>query len=325
MKLWELFEHVDLEPLKPGEKRIHAKLAMKNLQAIETKINQLRNSLLNSAVLKDKFTQDTSLQAALDKLIARVRLNLSYLEKMKSRPAAGPTKMVDILNNECSEFLAIVKRNDRFLYRGLRDTASVFEARSWQNRQPKDSSNDISLRFDQALNNAGFQALRSNSIFTTTDYHFANSYGSQVYMIFPKNGFNFLTTNTRDLLLNHWEKLADERVIYEFADKLNTWGLANVETWTYTQLAKRIKYHSELINLLADHFGYMGNPYNIPQEFNKTMEDFVTDDSIMQQLEPTQTSIDESMREGREILIHGEYWALKRDDWENFLSKRLWN
>jgi len=322
MKLLDLFEDDSITTLAPGEKRVRLDINIPNLRAIEKKMMELRYSLRQSIALKDQFTKDAALQAALEQLQNRIVLKLDYLEKMKLRPTMGVKKMFAILNSECSEFLKVFKETQKFLYRGLRNYESVFEGRSREDRSPKDSINEVSERLDQALKNAGFSALRSNSIFTTTDEHFAGTYGHTLYLIFPKNGFHFLYTNTKDLVLNDWSIIADVNKMHEFTEKLRNWGEANVKDWKYTDIGYQIM-HQRWYNIfdeLQKLFYSYGNPYKIPEEFNVTIEDFITDQGILNSLKPKQTDLAEAMVDGREILINGEYWALKSPDWIDIIG-----
>ena len=317
MKLFDLFEDDNYQPLAPGEKRPRLNITVQSLQKIQNKVDELRMSLQTSAGLKGTFVQDTGLQAALDQLEKRIQLKLQYLEKMKTRPNSGAQKMFDILDRECSDFLQAFKETEKFLFRGLRETVSVFEGRSRLDRKPKDSRSAISQRFDQALKNAGFQALRSNSIFTTSNRWDAEGYGNTLYLIFPKNGFDFLHTTSRDLILDTAERILDLNLMNQFIDQLHQWLQNNVADYINTAIGLNAKYHNHVYVLdnLKDAFEHEGNPLKIPEEFNKTMEDFVTDQGILDSYQPNQTDITQAMRDGREILIHGEYWALKKDDW----------
>jgi hypothetical protein len=323
MKLLDLFEDNSITTLAPGEKRVRLDLKIRNLQAIQKKMKELRDSLYKSIDLKYQFTKDAALQAALEQLEKRIVLKLDYLEKMKSRPTTGVQKMFAILDSECSEFLKVFKETQKFLYRGLRDTVSVFEGRSREDRSPQDSTNEISERFDQALKNAGFSALRSNSIFTTTSLGFASTYGHTLYLIFPKNGFHFLYTNTKDLILNDWSLIADVNEMREFKEKLRNWLEANVEDWKNTDIGYGVENDTwqTMFWILQRNFGELGNPYKIPEEFNVNIEDFITDQGIVNSLEPKQTDLAEAMVDGREILINGEYWALKREDWIDIIGQ----
>lgn len=324
MKLLDLFEDTTVDtPLEPGEKRTRADLEARNIQAIQRKIYELEDSLSKSSNLANMFKQDAVLQASLENLRKRLDLKIDYLNRMKTRPTGKVGKMFDILDRECSDFLPVMKVTGKMLYRGLRTDVSVFEGRSREDREPKDSRTEISNRLDQALRNHGFQALRSNSIFTTTSRDFASSYGRHMYCIFPKNGFHVLTTNVRDLILNSYDSLVGADWQDNFRNSLRNWLMDNVPEWRDTPLGKEISAYNydDVFREIQNNFND-GNPLKLPDEFNKTKEDLLSDEAIMNHLEPRSDDLENAMIDGREILINGEYWALRLDQWKQYIIDR---
>jgi len=328
MKLWDLLENSSL--LQPGEKKIRDDLSLRRAQDIQNKIHQLLDSLASSESLSSMFQKDQQLQDSLEKLKKRIDLKVSYLQRMQLRTDNGMTRMFAILDRECSEFLAYVTSVRKILYRGIHNDQSVFEGRSRLDRKPKDSFNLMSARFDQALINNGFPARRSNSIFTTTSQNFASNYGSQVYCIFPKNGFHVLTTNQRDLILNDWNILAGDHafsssIIDDYLHDLLAW-LDTHPPQQYMQdrhaeWVIRVRQVFQRVLNVSDMLGDMdvefnsGNPMNFPDSFHKPMGELISDQSILNYLEPRSDDLEQAMIKGWEVMINGEYWALKRDDW----------
>lgn len=108
-------------------------------------------------------------------------------------------KILSLIKRDCKVFLQDVKTSDDFLYRGIRKTPGrYFKGASRNSRRVKDSSNEIQKFIDMVLKAAGFTALRSNSIFTTTSKSNAGGYGD-TFLIFPIDGFQFTYSNHRDL------------------------------------------------------------------------------------------------------------------------------
>jgi len=307
--------------LEPGEKRTRADLEARNLQAIQNKIAELIVSLDKSSNLANMFKQDAALQASLENLRKRLDLKIDYLNRMKTRHIRSGKidKMFDILDRECSDFLHVMKFTGKLVYRGLRTNVSVFEGRSREDRVPKDSNLATSNRLDQALRNHGFKALRSNSIFTTTDRSFAIGYGN-IYCIFPKNGFHVLTTNERDLIINSVDSIVGHDWKLNFTNSLKTWLMDNVPEWLGTPLGKEISgyYYDDVLREIKNNFND-GNPLKLPDEFNKTKEDLTSDEAIMNYLDPRSDDLENAMIDGREILINGEYWALSLDQWRQYI------
>jgi hypothetical protein len=101
---------------------------------------------------------------------------------------------VDVLTNifnECSDAVSAMKATSSLLYRGLLNTEiDAFYGKSRKYRRPLDLKPSIQEFFDNAMRSVGMEAVRSNSIFCSSDLDQAMGYGS-TYIIFPKNGFKF--------------------------------------------------------------------------------------------------------------------------------------
>lgn len=329
MKLIDLFE----QELMPGEKRIHTDIKVRNLEAIQEKIYKLKDHIYSSEILKNEYGKDPALQAALTNLVSRLERKLEYLNRMRTRPITSQTRMIQTLQTECSEFIQVLKQvstahSVRYLYRGMRGDASVVEGRSRTDRQPKDSVSALSDLLDHHLANLGFEALRRNSIFTTTSYSFAERYGDNVYIIFPKNGFHFLSTNERDMVLDSVTRIADDHLVQEYTRAVKQWIQDTQPAHIEDELMRELKdylswggfsYVIKLINRMVE----LGEPYNVPPELIKQESDFVSDESVRQSLKPNQTDLATPMESGFEILINGSYWALKVDEWKSILNQEL--
>lgn len=108
--------------------------------------------------------------------------------------------LVSTIKEECSEIIRILNASQHTLYRGVKDCPIAFLGKPREDRNPLDSSNHAQELFDTAMKNAGYTALRSNSIFCSTSYDFAAGYGA-VHAVFPKNGFSYTwSTKYRDLV-----------------------------------------------------------------------------------------------------------------------------
>lgn len=99
-------------------------------------------------------------------------------------------KYFSLIEDVCSDFIKVVKRSNNFLYRGMTSSGDVLYGKSIENRNPKDSEIEVQRVIDKFLKMSGFKALRSNSIFTSSDKQFASGFGT-TYVIFPKNGFSY--------------------------------------------------------------------------------------------------------------------------------------
>jgi hypothetical protein len=224
-----------------------------------------------------------------------------------------------------------MRNSNKVLYRGSRDTASVYEAHSRNYRPAKDSNQEASNLYDRALSHLGVRALRSNSIFTTSSMHFALNYGTHLHMIFPKNGFDFMWTNTRDLVLHSKYLMMDNKKLSLFLIDLDSWATYNVEGWISKLISRKIKVSdwSEALKLLEYNWRD-DNTWKLPERYNVTAEDFVTPEGVRDKFDPNTTDFEDGINSGHELLIRGEFWALLRNDWHNIINHEyfggeLWN
>lgn len=310
--------------LQPGEKRIRPDLQVRNFHRINDRINELERALYRSDDLQIMLQRDPEIFRKLESVKDKIRRKIELLTRAKSRPMPSQQKMWQLLETECSDFIPIMKAAQKVIYRGVKNEESVFEGRSREDRTPKDSNREVSAAFDQALIELGVRALRSNSIYTTSRESFASNYGWNVYIVFPKNGFDFLGTSIRDLVLENWNQLADMEAAKNLLRELNTWGQDNVSDWTSTDIHHSIRYQEWqwAFDQIRQNFE-SGNPMNIPQQYNKSLKDFVSAESVRKNFDPNTTDLERAIDNGKELLIRGEYWALKRSDWLDAVNQHF--
>lgn len=149
------------------------------------------------------------LQQKLRKRVSQAKNEVESLGGISERLA----KTFQYITTNCSEFLAYVKASGQTdpLWRGIGGKVpEIFASRSRENREARDSSDEGQRVVDLALKAKGFTALRSNSIFATSDWDRAENYGT-VYAIFPKNGFHY-TWSVRhdDIIIDEHLDLDDD-------------------------------------------------------------------------------------------------------------------
>ena len=106
-----------------------------------------------------------------------------------------------LIHTNCTDYLNVLKLCNQRLYRGMDDSAGdIFLGTSRKDRRPSDSSIVGQHKFDEYLKQLGFDALRSNSTFTTTHLKVAADYG-EPYYIFPFNGSPFTWCENHDDLV----------------------------------------------------------------------------------------------------------------------------
>ena len=193
--------------------------------------------------------------------------------------------------------------------RGLSDTsAKAFVGRSWNKREPKDSDAEAQALYDKILAKSGFKALRSNSIFTTTEIWQASEYG-ELYYIFPKNGFAY-----------HWNKHNQDLVLESLGDLLDIEKFErvtlDVENWYYKTYKKELNWkYEDPYEALYDFKGFQKKVIALkyPKAKDIQIEKFVDMDVIKNDIGPTQTNFDKGLNSGNEMVIAGEYYAVQAE------------
>jgi hypothetical protein len=103
-------------------------------------------------------------------------------------------RYLPVLVRECSDYLAAVHSAKRLLYRGVSgnnlDAPAAFVSAPWKERRPTGMKLYQQKKVDWWFKKAGFTALRSNSVFVSSNDGNAESFGD-LYCIVPKNGFSF--------------------------------------------------------------------------------------------------------------------------------------
>ena len=326
MNLHELFQEA-IGDLAPGEKRSRQEFQIRDLKKVEHRIEELKDALYNNRRMQQIILRNPDVLKKLDAVKATIQRKIDLLLRFKAKPSGDTNKLFDILDVECSEFISAMKQANKMLYRGTKSEETVFEGRSYDDptspRRTKDSNREISDKFDDMLRQMGVKAVRSNSIYTTSDPGFASHYGWNVYIIFPKNGFDFLGTNTRDLILNTWWQLVDQKKLIDLWKKLDEWGKANVEKWDDNSIGRNLRWTDwEHVTRYVLHNFESGNQFNLPQEYNIDIHDYITQQGIRENFEPNVTNLTDAMASGNELMVRGEYWALKRSDWHEAVNRR---
>lgn len=107
-------------------------------------------------------------------------------------------EVFDRIKIECSDFLNMIKGSRKLLWRGAYETADVFEDFTKPRRAIGSSQEWVTI-YNELLAIKGIKANRSNSISVTPYMNHASRFGNQVYMIFPKNGFEWSSQETNDV------------------------------------------------------------------------------------------------------------------------------
>jgi hypothetical protein len=243
-----------------------------------------------------------------------------------------------------------------FLYRGTNSTKSVaFKGHPRQTRSPKDSSKRTQLLADLVFACAGIHAQRGNSIFCSASRQQAAAYGD-IYYIFPVNDAFFAWTKFSDA----YGVIAQQMLItfksdymIEFLDRPATQKA--IATWFSTLTDQQITrmgplelkgkhvydcMKSYLNRNPPDYSIVLPPPYNesmldvinkagipVPKEFLTPEKDFRKSPAqIVDYLDLKDTDFTGALKSKHEIIINGEYFALKESAWASYLANKFnWN
>ena len=196
-------------------------------------------------------------------------------------------KITEVLLTECSEFIKLLQKwNIEGLYRGQRNTKSnrlpifsslrtreifdgFYKMKPFENRNPKDTKNNISKLIDSELEKKFGIPLRSKGVFATKNLSIASDYGfDETFLFFPKNGFRYFWNPQIDDLFT---ELRDETSWYEkepffwnssekrdFKELIDSYQEGSIEKVKYQELTficdeyylLDLDYYDQFINLL---------------------------------------------------------------------------
>ena len=230
-------------PLKPGQKKEWKVQGekLKGLETLQKKLEKLNDTRYHFDMASNIGSDALNFaKQEFDKLYQKIKVEIENtkkeIEKLQknAKPNTKLDALVKTIAKECSQAIAEYRKTKLVLLRGMNDAPGVFVGRSWNNRSPKDSSDEAQKIYDAVLSAKGFKALRSNSIFTTTDLGQASQYG-ETYYIFPKNGFAF-----------HWNKHEPDLVLDDITNLLSMSKIeditVDVENWYYKTNKKELNW-----------------------------------------------------------------------------------
>jgi hypothetical protein len=121
--------------------------------------------------------------------------------------------VVKLIREECKTACAAYQKTGLRLYRGVSsDRGTFIQGKPRTDRQALDMPPSVHRALDAAMKEMGFSAVRSNSLFATSNENEASSYGT-VYVIFPTDGFDFtFYKDATDLFTQANEFLKDHNV-----------------------------------------------------------------------------------------------------------------
>jgi len=215
---------------------------------------------------------------------------------------------------ECSDYLAACGRAQTWLYRGMgsKENRPAFLEKSPEHRKPVDSNPMLVRSFDQSLQQLGFVARRENSIFCSSNRDTAGAFG-HIYVIFPRNGFDFTYTNEREIILDELEQVLSTKYI-------TSWHQA------VKNIAKRSlnQFPLLLVNATAHQMWFIvqrNRDILLSQGFPQNLIDNLRDpEYIERKYKPQKTNLYNALQQSHEVYVHGEYYALRWDFYRKSLA-----
>jgi len=334
---------IDPHTLTPGQKQaISAQLDQRaDLKA--KIIQQLAQLQSQKQTVKDMKSwphakQVTGMITNLSHMLHIVDSQINQLtQQLQSASQLSPAEqeLIQFIQTHCGNYLTHVKKVKNWLYRGATG-ANQYIARSRDTRRPKDSSKSAQELFDDQLRVLGFTALRSNSIFATSDFYHAAQFGDQIYVIFPLDNHSTYTyTKHDDITLDSPEELINLDKVHKYVDALikhlakqrgtpNTWkgsDRTQLTKWIHVLESEGADYFTNTLKQVQSHIK-SGNKFQIPPVFtNKTLKDFVDTKQFIKDFGPQKTKLDVAIKNGYEVLINGVYLALSAHMFGELLTK----
>jgi hypothetical protein len=234
MRLYDLFEDDKIGTLKSGQQQTlgldftNPQAVADEIQYCEFFISQAEKDIAQySELLKDTNVSEVQqdryrdyIQKAQGDLIKFSRQK-DELEKSLTAGVSASSKnklddMLHTVERDCQLYLTQVKHTQKWLYRGMDTAKMAFMGRSRDNRRTRDSNSMLQPLFDQQLSDCGMTALRSNSIFATSDLHHATEFGD-IYIIFPiDNRYKYTYTNQHDITLKKIDQVVNPETTRKF-------------------------------------------------------------------------------------------------------------
>lgn len=320
------FLTVDVEKLKPGKKTdLKLKLAQQLHDDVDHEIRSLQTKLYHLKHFKEipQATKVEGLLANLKALEEVINDEIMQLNSVETPPEVE--KLLEKIATECSESVAAIKKAKKFLYRGT-SGPDVFVGRSWDKRHTKDSSSEAQKFFDQNLAAQGFVALRSNSIFTTSDASHAEGFG-ELYFIFPIDGKSaFSYTNRGDLTL---DSVSEVPINQEIKKKIVDWIDSNSASATEDKqksllrdMRSRITWEDDPVDIIKIVKSVSYKTLNVPEEFKSlTLSNFIDIVKFNKEYKPAHTDLKRALKHELEVYVHGAYYAVNYSKYKKFVFK----
>lgn len=312
--------------VKPGERKtISFRIAKlekikDQLDAYYSSLNALANNKMPPSLAAEAEALRVKLRAEIDKV------DRSYNDALvKAQVDGRPIKMNNLfkaLAKNCKQIVKVYKElnnnfageKKRFMYRGIRSSSDALYGKPFTERKPKDSNPELHTMLNDAMVYAGLDARRNNAMFVSGDLGQAKSYGTDVFVFFPVDGFTFTwSKNIKDLVLDASKKIEmlDKRVASELRrmvvdakaedDSINVNYPNDLFTsgYSFTDDVDKVK------ELIKDG--------KLPDSASELVDKILTNDTILEYFDFSDTNIFDAITSHKEIYVKGDYYAVNTD------------
>ena len=327
MRLRNLYE----AQVQPGERK-GISLKLQRIEDIQVKVAGIQSTIdqLGGVDVPDalkKQMEDLINSAKIEK--EKIYAEISDKEAKNPRIQGIPKSVVRLLkgiNKNASTIMNAYQRTGKFLYRGIKSDEDAVYGKPFDQRRAKDSNAELSNILNNALASQGFAARRDNTTFTSGSYSQASGYGT-VYIIFPRDGFNFhYSKKIGDLVL-------DTGKLYFLLDKEKVKVLQATIESNWEKLKPYFSYRYPGDKFFNDYdykrdFEGLQKAVEdgvLPKEFAnyKSLEDLVTPEKVIDYMDYNQTDLDDAIVSAHEVMVTGPYYAIRNDKFKDYLAKYL--
>lgn len=291
--------------------------------------------------LQERKAEVQNIIARLETSLKGNQAELKKIEKQLSK-ADPQSAEIDIqqiakqIQNDCGKYLMAIKSAGRLMYRGIGGaTMPAFQGVSPTNRNPVDSDPDEVEKFNNILTALKIEANRSNSIFVTSELYHAQDYGIP-YVIIPKNSAKFAwSAEEKDMVI-------DSNIMRDIIKKPISQATLNKEIDKVKNSIKKlsnIPKESKQIDRLYDYLEILElvEDDRIISYSEKLIKTYFPDSPLIPYMEQLtgrapqydlkrfqdtfkmkNDSLIAALKMGHEIMIHGEYYAIKHTIWGKF-------
>lgn len=325
MRLYDLFEDDKTDALKSGEQKTlglkftNPRAVADEIQYCEFFLSRAEKDIVQySELLKDTNVSQVQQDRYRD-YIQKAQSDLIQFSRQKDKleksltagvSASSKNQLDDILHtveSHCRLYLRQVNLTNKWLYRGMDGAKVAFIGRSRDNRRTRDSNSMLQPLFDQQLSACGMSALRSNSIFATSDMGHATEFGD-IYIIFPiDNRYKYTYTNQHDITLQEIDQVVNPETTRKFISGFIT---AMRSSKLSQDLKDRITValYNNFLSFLAiiDKNKDALLKSGMPQQAITLTPDVKW---FRQTYQPRNKDLATAMKNGLEVCILGEYYA----------------